>query len=132
MYFNKVYYDENGIPVEIEIICDKCGKIHSIDDMSIFNKITNDYCMMNNQEKYSCDSCGNIDSGMIGKRQLKTIEESTVRSKIVVSSKLYCPKCGSTAITTGPRGVNGFWGFIGASKTVNRCGKCGYTYEPRV
>jgi hypothetical protein len=41
-----------------------------------------------------------------------------------------CPKCGSTAVTTTARGVNGFWGFIGASKTVNRCGNCGYTWKP--
>lgn len=44
---------------------------------------------------------------------------------------LRCPKCGSTAITTGARGISGFWGAIGASKTVNRCGKCGNTWEPR-
>lgn len=44
---------------------------------------------------------------------------------------LKCPKCGSTAITTGARGVNNFWGLIGASKTVNRCGNCGYTWTPR-
>ena len=47
-----------------------------------------------------------------------------------LSSTPHCPKCGSTAITTGARGVSGFWGFIGASKTVNRCGNCGYTWKP--
>lgn len=45
-------------------------------------------------------------------------------------SKLCCPKCGSTAITTGARGVNWTLGLIGASKTVNRCGKCGYIFKP--
>ena len=40
------------------------------------------------------------------------------------------PKCNSTAITTGARGVNNFWGLLGASKTVNRCGNCGYTWKP--
>lgn len=44
--------------------------------------------------------------------------------------KITCPRCGSTQITTGPRGVSGFWGFIGASKTVNRCASCGKTWEP--
>ena len=44
---------------------------------------------------------------------------------------LKCPKCGSTAITTGARGVNWTLGIIGASKTVNRCGKCGYTWKPK-
>lgn len=42
-----------------------------------------------------------------------------------------CPKCGSTSITTGPRGVNFTWGLIGASKTVNRCANCGHTWKPR-
>lgn len=45
-------------------------------------------------------------------------------------TKVYCPKCNCTQITTGARGVNHFWGFIGASKTVNRCAKCGYTWKP--
>ena len=42
-----------------------------------------------------------------------------------------CPRCGSTSISTGARGVNQFWGFIGASKTVNRCAKCGHMWEPK-
>ena len=42
-----------------------------------------------------------------------------------------CPKCGSTTITTGARGVNVVWGLIGASKTVNRCAKCGHTWKPK-
>ena len=41
-----------------------------------------------------------------------------------------CPRCGSTAITTGARGVNHFWGLIGASQTVNRCANCGHTWKP--
>ena len=42
-----------------------------------------------------------------------------------------CPKCGSTSITTGARGVNLMWGLIGASKTVNRCASCGHTWKPK-
>ena len=41
-----------------------------------------------------------------------------------------CPKCGSTTITTGARGVNFTLGLIGASKTVNRCANCGHTWKP--
>lgn len=44
---------------------------------------------------------------------------------------LHCPKCNSTNITTGSRGYNIVWGFIGSGKTVNRCGKCGYKWEPK-
>lgn len=43
---------------------------------------------------------------------------------------LRCPKCGSTSIATGARGVNWTRGLIGASKTVNRCQSCGYTWNP--
>lgn len=46
-------------------------------------------------------------------------------------SKVYCPRCGSTAVTTGARGVNWTLGLIGAGKTVNRCGKCGHTWQPK-
>lgn len=45
--------------------------------------------------------------------------------------QVVCPRCGGTQITTSARGVNGFWGFIGASKTVNRCANCGKTWEPK-
>ena len=44
--------------------------------------------------------------------------------------KISCPKCGSTRIATGARGINFTFGLIGASKTVNRCQNCGYTWKP--
>ena len=47
------------------------------------------------------------------------------------SNQPHCPKCGSTSISTGARGVNYLWGFIGASKTVNRCSNCGHTWKPK-
>lgn len=50
--------------------------------------------------------------------------------KINATNLPKCPKCGSTSITTGARGVNFTWGLIGASKTVNRCANCGYTWKP--
>lgn len=44
---------------------------------------------------------------------------------------LKCPKCGSTNITTGSKGVGFFRGFLGADQTVNRCGNCGHTFKPK-
>lgn len=41
-----------------------------------------------------------------------------------------CPKCGSTAITTGQRGFSLLTGFIGSGNTVNRCSNCGYKWKP--
>lgn len=42
-----------------------------------------------------------------------------------------CPKCGSTAVSTGERGYSLLTGFIGSGQTMNRCGKCGYKWKPR-
>lgn len=41
-----------------------------------------------------------------------------------------CPRCASSNITTGARGVGFIRGFFGADKTVNRCGSCGHTWRP--
>ena len=46
------------------------------------------------------------------------------------SEELRCPRCNSTQVTTGSRGYSLVWGFIGSGKTVNRCGKCGYSWKP--
>lgn len=62
--------------------------------------------------------------------KVRNYEEERRQSMERINNQLHCPKCGSTSITTGARGVNWFWGFIGANKTVNRCGKCGYTWKP--
>lgn len=43
---------------------------------------------------------------------------------------IICPHCGSTAVTTGQKGFSFWTGFLGSNKTVNRCGKCGWTWEP--
>ena len=51
----------------------------------------------------------------------KTILDSTI---------LRCPRCKSTNITTGTKGYGLVRGFLGSNKTVNRCGKCGYSWEP--
>lgn len=62
---------------------------------------------------------------------MKANIEKTKAIKKEIDTTPKCPKCGSTAITTGARGANWAWGFIGASQTVNRCGNCGYTWKPK-
>lgn len=62
------------------------------------------------------------------KTQLQQQENSKPKEN---GNLIHCPKCNSTAITTGARGVNNFWGLLGASKTVNRCGNCGYSWKPK-
>lgn len=46
------------------------------------------------------------------------------------SNQVKCPKCGSTSITAGQRGYSLLTGFIGSSKTVNRCANCGHRWKP--
>lgn len=56
---------------------------------------------------------------------------STVKdSYFTKDDTLICPKCKSTQVTTGSRGFTLMTGFLGSNKTVNRCGKCGYTWKP--
>lgn len=43
---------------------------------------------------------------------------------------LQCPRCGSTQISIGQRGYSLIAGFFGSNKTVNRCGKCGFSWKP--
>lgn len=42
-----------------------------------------------------------------------------------------CPRCRSSEVVTSQRGYNLVMGFIGSGKTVNRCGKCGYAWDPQ-
>lgn len=53
------------------------------------------------------------------------------KCKAAMPQVLTCPKCGSTAVTTGQRGFSIVTGFIGSSQTMNRCGKCGYKWKPK-
>lgn len=47
------------------------------------------------------------------------------------SEQIRCPRCGSTQITTAQKGFSFLTGFIGANKTVNRCAKCGHSWQPK-
>lgn len=67
----------------------------------------------------------------IEKTNSQTFSEQDIAEKFVDTiGKIICPRCHSTAITVGSRGYNIIWGFLGSNKTVNRCGKCGYSWEP--
>lgn len=64
-----------------------------------------------------------------GKVEIRHVKDD-VLEKQYKSNNPTCPKCGSTSITTSARGVDGFWGFLGASSTVNRCANCGHAWYP--
>lgn len=64
---------------------------------------------------------------------VKMIASTDNKSSSISNSKdkLTCPRCGSSAVTTGQRGYSLITGFWGSNKTVNRCGKCGYSWQPK-
>lgn len=55
----------------------------------------------------------------------------TQEEYIIQKNTVRCPKCKSSAISTGQRGYSLLTGFLGSSKTVNRCAKCGYKWTPK-
>lgn len=66
----------------------------------------------------------------------KQVPESFDAEKYAIKFKkddglVHCPRCDSTNVVTGQRGYSMVWGFIGSNRTMNRCGKCGYKWEPR-
>ena len=58
-------------------------------------------------------------------------DNKNIKIATTESNQIRCPRCGSTQITTGQRGFSFWTGFIGANKTVNRCAKCGHSWQPR-
>ena len=52
-----------------------------------------------------------------------------IDSTINPRARRTCPRCYSTDVTIGKRGYNVVFGLVGSSKTINRCGKCGHTWN---
>ena len=62
--------------------------------------------------------------------QFKSQVQQQKSARQQTSNQLRCPKCGSTNVSTGAKGYSFVTGFVGAGKTVNRCGKCGHKWKP--
>lgn len=99
MYFEKVYFDEKKNPTEIVLICNKCGSYLKLNDMTLFEKISMDYCIISNGKKILCE-CGNSqDSGLVSYKKLEFVNEITIKnssySKNYINT-VQCPYCQST------------------------------------
>lgn len=69
---------------------------------------------------------------------VETNEPKEIKDNIKVNAyniaggnTIVCPHCGSNQVTTGARGFSLMTGFFGSNRTVNRCGKCGWTWSPK-
>ncbi len=107
-----------------------CGRGHETqqldflcEDYRVIVRISNDPKFLEAMIQLRKDDIIEFQSRMAQFRNQVELQESE-------NNKPKCPKCGSTNITTGARGANWAFGFIGASKTVNRCGDCGHTWKP--
>ena len=137
--------------------CEKCGidEWIMVDHKNTYLEICNKCGFMiehNKQDyvsKFECPDCGSL-SGTLEENDFKlgvrcnncgklhimlekhtTINNRNSSPKPTVNANVpKCPKCGSTAITAGQRGYSFLTGFIGSSKTVNRCANCGYKWKP--
>lgn len=97
------------------------------------------------QKGLTIEECNNIQKlfkSVNALTMIKEDDESVEHNKFIEGIKiesvrtdtddiLICPRCGSTAVTTGSRGFSVWTGFLGSNKTVNRCGKCAYTWTPK-
>lgn len=122
--------------------CNNCNHAKCIQKQDLLNNFKCDNCnntfgdiLENKNEIYIiCKNCSNkyvvFDKSIININLKGKDLHSINKSKTTIETPVACPKCLSTQITTGARGVNALWGFFGASKTVNRCAKCGYTWKP--
>jgi len=137
--------------------CPKCGKITNIKKSSClfcnytmnetkytFNEYLNNTSDVKQKikEEY-IDNSPEFDEELAKKREEEndkvihgsmTKEEKTVlqdMGAIPNNNIPKCPKCGSTAVSTGARGFSIVTGFIGSGQTVNRCGNCGHKWRPK-
>lgn len=129
---------------EKDTVCDKCNTIMTTTNFSI-----NDYCAVLKSEKKaeflqrireryvinSPEFDEKLYNEVIDKEYMENMRVDALMESLSKNSQknnvLKCPKCGSTAVTTGQKGFSLLTGFWGSNKTVNRCGNCGYKWKPR-
>ncbi|WP_143322687.1 hypothetical protein [Clostridium sp. HBUAS56010] len=138
MYLTKVISDENGTPIEINLLCEKCGNTIIIknDIDNKFNKITSDYCMLKDGSKIEC-LCKNVsNTNLITRKELPSTQNRTklsseYRPKHTLQNIPKCPICQSTnlsKISTTKKvakiAVFGIFG-MGDNGKIWKCNNCG-------
>ena len=122
-----------GFPLQNKNECIVNGKKQDLSfilDQSLSREAKRDIlCKISGGASWRCNMmvCSIMQEGKIPPTLNIRPDEDEIQSQ----NALACPKCGSTNITTGARGWKWTTGFIGAGKTVNRCGDCGHTWKPK-
>lgn len=147
-------FDEHEI-VKTGDICEECGndKFCVVDNIEEYVKICSECAWSITVDKqelvdnFECPDCGSLRGELeendaklgvrclnCGKVHIMLEKQTTInnRKKFLERDNPKCPRCGSTAITTGQRGYHWFWGIHGSGESVNRCGNCGHTWKPKM
>lgn len=131
MYFDKTIFEEDGLPIEVDVICDKCGKILKITNLNVFSKISSDYCIIAQGNGIECE-CGNHHKKeVIEYKKLYSLDELIVPNKNINQANIpKCPTCGSTnveKISTGKKVLGGamFGLFSSDIRNTMHCKNCG-------
>ncbi len=107
----------------------KCGLVEAVQIIK-----SCPYCLAKDISKTEAECIKQIFSSIGADIQLQPsgadYSRVTPTPKPVIVDTIHCPRCHSTAVSTGQRGYSFFTGFLGSSTTVNRCGKCGYKWTP--
>lgn len=137
-----------GLYFDNDIECQNC-KIELL-DKTFFNEVLGEYYQMKHEQrisnrynpryeivcKYQFPSDYEYDeeksrqeiAAMRERVHKKQAEQARIEKEQGI---LRCPKCGSTAVSTGARGFSIVTGFLGSGQTVNRCGNCGHKWKPK-
>lgn len=140
MYLKKVINNENGSPIEIELLCEKCGNTifvkEGIEDK--FDRVNSDYCKLKDGILITC-CCGNVsDTDLITREDLPTTGSDTRLLAGYIPKSIHqnvpkCPTCSSTNITrisTASKVINaGMFGLLGnRRKKTFHCNNCKYEW----
>lgn len=133
MFFDKAYFDDKNNPIEVDIICNKCGKIMVINDMNKFQIIKNDYCIIKDDNQIICDGCENIGSGMLQYKNNIKIKDAFINKSQSPLNQPKCPTCGSTniqkiSVISKTVGAVAFGLFSKTAKSQFKCLNCDYKW----
>ena len=133
MFFDKAYFNNENNPIEVDVICNKCGKIMSIDDMNKFQIIKNDYCIAKDDNPIICDECGNVGRGTIQYKNNIKIKDVVINKSQTPLYQPKCPTCGSTNIqkisgVSKAVGAVAFGLFSKTAKSQFKCLNCDYKW----
>lgn len=140
MYLKKTIYNEKEMPIEIELLCEKCGStIFVKEGIEVkFDRVNSDYCKLKDGIQITC-CCGNFsDTDLIAREDLPHTASDTrllagYTPKGIQQNVPKCPTCSSTNITrisTASKVINaGVFGLLGNKrKKTFHCNNCRYEW----